>query len=160
MAKQPTKKTANKAVAKKTTTKPVAAKKTAVKKTAVKKVAAKKIVTKKVAAPKPATKPAPKPVAPKAPAKPKAKSKPSLTRILVKADVGFGNELHLRGTGGGLSWDYGTALENVSADEWLWQGEVKSGEVVFKVLLNDTVWSFGDDYVVAAGASIVVQPEF
>jgi hypothetical protein len=151
MAKQPTKKTANKAVAKKTTTKPVAAKKTA-----VKKVAAKTIVTKKVAAPKPAS----KPVAPKAPAKPKAKSKPSLTRILVKADVGFGNELHLRGAGGGLSWDYGTTMENASADEWLWQGEVKSGEVVFKVLLNDTLWSVGDDCVVAAGASIVVEPVF
>lgn len=154
MAKQPTKKTAKKAVAKKATTKPVATKPAAVKKTATKKVAAKKTVATKVAA----TKPESKPSAKKSPAKPKAK--PALTRILVKANVGFGNELHLRGAGGGLSWDFGTDMENLSADEWLWQGEVKSGEVVFKVLLNDTIWSVGEDYVVSAGASIVIEPEF
>lgn len=166
MAKQPTKKTVNKTVAKKATTKPVATKKTAVKKTAVKKVAAKKIAApivaaKKIAAPKVATtKPATKSVAKKATPKPQAKAKASLTRILVKADVGFGNELHLRGAGGGLSWDFGTDMENISADKWLWQGDVSAKEVVFKVLLNDTVWSEGNDYVVSAGDSIDIEPEF
>lgn len=156
MAKQPTKKTVNKTVAKKATTKPVATKKTAVKKTAVKKVAAKKIAAPKVATTKPAT----KSVAKKATPKPQAKAKASLTRILVKANVGFGNELHLRGAGGGLSWDFGTDMENISADKWLWQGDVSAKEVVFKVLLNDTVWSEGNDYVVSAGDSIDIEPEF
>ena len=75
-------------------------------------------------------------------------------------DAGFGNELHLRGEGGGLSWDYGAPMENRAADEWIWQTDVPFAKLEFKILLNDTRWCVGPNYELKAGETQVIEPEF
>ena len=106
----------------------------------------KKAPAKKVAA-KTATAAAPKPVV-------------SKTVITAKIDVGFGNALHLRGEGPGLSWDSGVALECVSDSEWSITLTGATAPVVFKFLINDLNWSTGEDFVVEAGSSVVLEPLF
>jgi hypothetical protein len=83
----------------------------------------------------------------------------ALTTIDVKADVGFGNALYLRGEGSGLTWDRGVPLSCVDGKTWRWSQPVTS-PITFKVLLNDQVWSAGQDLKVAPGQKIEVSPAF
>jgi uncharacterized surface anchored protein len=126
--------------------------KKAVKKVTVKK-ATRKVVAKKV------TKKAPeeKAVAPKA----KIPTKKALkTSIIARVDVGFGNQLYIRGTGAGLSWDKGLPLENVSAYEWAFATTEAKSDVTFKFLINDELWAEGDNIIVAKGATSISSPVF
>jgi hypothetical protein len=142
--------------------------------TPVKKVAAKKVAApvKKVAAPKVAPAPAPAPVkkvaAKKAPAAKKATVKKAaapkakaVTTIIAKVDIGFGNLLYLRGEGAGLSWDQGIPLDCVNSDEWTWKtSEAPASGLVFKLLINDEIWSQGEDLTVEAGGTSISAPAF
>lgn len=112
-------------------------------------------------------KPAAKSAAPKAPAKKAASpakkkvvAEPPATFISAQIDIGFGNQLTLRGEGPGLSWDKGMTMDNVGHS--LWTASVKGATkpVVFKVLVNDLTWSTGADFVVEPGQSITVYPAF
>ena len=99
-------------------------------------------------------------VAPAAAAVAPIKAKPVVTTIAAQIDIGFGNELYLRGEGPGLSWDQGVKMECVAAD--LWQialGESARG-FTFKFLVNDLTWSVGPDYTLASGDSVTLTPEF
>lgn len=83
----------------------------------------------------------------------------AVTIIDVKHDVGFGNALFLRGQGGGLTWDHGVPLACVDGGTWRWSQTVAS-PITFKVLLNDQVWSAGNDFVVTPGQKLEVSPSF
>jgi len=126
-------------------------------KKAVKKVAAKK-ATKKVVAKKVVKKaPAKKTAAPKA----KIPSKQVVkTSIIARVDVGFGNQLYVRGTGAGLSWEKGLPLENVSAYEWTFATTKAKSDVTFKFLINDELWAEGDNVIAAKGATSISSPVF
>ena len=133
MAKKPTTKKAVKKVAAKTATKKVVAKKVA-----------KKAPTKKAAAPKA-----------------KISSKQVVkTSIIARVDVGFGNQLYIRGAGAGLSWEKGLPLENVSAYEWAFATTKAKSDVTFKFLINDELWAEGDNIIVAEGAISISSPVF
>ena len=97
-----------------------------------------------------------------APAKKKtsALSESPSTFISAKVDVGFGNHLYLRGTGPGLSWDHGIAMDCVAADIWTASLKNVKEPVTFKLLVNDVVWSTGNDYLVEPGQSVTVTPSF
>lgn len=123
-----------------------ATKKTA--KKAITKTAAKKVAVSKKAAAKPVN------CACKTPAGRK------LTRVIAKYDAGWGNQLFIRGLGGGLDWNAGVPMQCVGEDEWLWEQAVAKGNVTFKVLINDSVWSDGEDSSVAAGDTIICHPKF
>jgi hypothetical protein len=82
-----------------------------------------------------------------------------LTTIEASIDVGFGNALYLRGQGPGLSWDSGIRLTCVDDSTWRWTG-MSSEKLTFKLLLNDSVWSQGEDLVVTPGAKLKVAPVF
>ena len=132
-------------------------------KRAVKKIAAKKATKEVVAKKAPAKKVSPK----KGPAKktvaPKAKSptkKALQTSIIARVDVGFGNQLYIRGTGAGLSWDKGLPLDNVSSYEWAFATTKAKSDVVFKFLINDELWAEGDNVTVARGGSSISSPVF
>ncbi|MDP0499032.1 MAG: hypothetical protein Q7P63_02930 [Verrucomicrobiota bacterium JB022] len=84
----------------------------------------------------------------------------SVTTVVCKVDIGYGNQLYIRGEGNGLSWDQGVLMENCGADEWCWSSNQVEGELTFKVLLNDTEWQQGDDQIVLAGATISFSPSF
>ena len=82
------------------------------------------------------------------------------TIISVKVDVGFGNQLFVRGEGPGLSWEKGVPAECVAND--LWKIAVKNAAkpVKFKVLVNDATWSAGEDFAVEPGQSVTLTPGF
>ena len=82
------------------------------------------------------------------------------TEIAARIDVGMGNALFIRGQGDGLSWDKGTPLECKGASTWVWSSRQASDKLVFKLLLNDTVWAKGEDLVVEAGRRVEVVPGF
>lgn len=86
--------------------------------------------------------------------------KATITTVTAKIDVGFGNALYIRGQGNGLSWDKGTLLQCVDPSTWVWSTPNARGEVVFKLLVNDEVWSQGEDLVVAPGRQVEVVPAF
>jgi hypothetical protein len=82
-----------------------------------------------------------------------------VTTIDVKLDVGFGNSLFLRGEGSGLNWEHGVPLACVDGKTWRWSQPV-TDPITFKVLLNDQVWSAGNDWKVGPGQKIEVAPAF
>lgn len=99
-----------------------------------------------------------------APAKPVAAKTSIVTSaapitIEAKIDVGFGNNLYVRGQGAGLSWDQGTPLECVDSQTWRLTVPAKD-KLQFKVLLNDSVWAKGEDLVAAPGKKVEVVPAF
>lgn len=109
------------------------------------------------AAPKQAAPAAPKPATSSTAAA--APSSGAVTVIDVKTDVGFGNTLFLRGQGGGLNWEHGIPLVNVDSKTWRWSGKVKD-PLTFKLLINDQIWSAGNDLTVKPGQKLEVQPSF
>ena len=81
------------------------------------------------------------------------------TTIEAKIDVGFGNNLFLRGQGAGLSWDRGIPLTCVDGKTWQWSAKAND-KLTFKLLLNDTVWAKGADMVAVPGQKVEVAPAF
>ena len=125
-----------------------------------------KAAEKPAATPTPAPAPAPKAAEkPVAPAK-AAKSKPvatesDVTVVVAKYDVGYGNHLYIRGEGAGLNWDTGILMKNVENDVWVWTtNEAAGGEVAFKFLINDEIWSEGDNLIAPAGETTTLYPAF
>ena len=110
--------------AKKSVTIKAAAAKKVVKKAVTKKVAAaKKVPVKKAVTKKATNKTAPaKKVTPKA---------VQLTRITARVDVGFGNQLYIRGEGGGLDWEQGIIMENISPYDWQFTTHFPSKQIEF-----------------------------
>lgn len=130
--KKAAKKAVKKAVTQEAPVKTAVAKKAVVKKTAAKKPAAKKTV-KKAATP--------------------------LTTVIAKVDIGWGNNLYIRGSGGGLSWDKGLLMDCVDGD-WTWSTASATDGLVFKFIINDETWAEGEDLTVAAGGTSVSSPTF
>lgn len=88
------------------------------------------------------------------------RTKGSKTEVVTKMDVGFGNRLFIRGSGAGLSWDHGVALECIGADEWTWASEPASQPIEFKLLINDDTWSQGENFSAQPGQRVVCHPTF
>ncbi|HRW65934.1 MAG TPA: hypothetical protein P5032_09340, partial [Candidatus Competibacter sp.] len=83
------------------------------------------------------------------------------TVVVAKYDVGFGNKLFIRGEGAGLSWETGVEMKNVENDVWVWtNNDLKKGAVACKFLINDDVWSTGENLFVPAGETSTVFPNF
>jgi hypothetical protein len=110
------------------------------------------------AAPVIAAAPTPAPAKP-APVKSAVVTADAPVTIEAKIDVGYGNNLFVRGQGGGLSWDRGLPLQNVDSKTWRLIVPAKD-KVQFKILLNDAVWCKGEDLVAAPGKKVEVTPAF
>lgn len=98
--------------------------------------------------------------APLASAVKKTAAKPLVTTISARIDVGFGNTLYLRGEGPGLSWDKGVMMDCTGDDRWTLAIGESARPVVFKFLLNDEVWSTGEDFTAKSGAISAFVPVF
>lgn len=79
--------------------------------------------------------------------------------IEAKIDVGFGNTLYLRGEGAGLSWTQGVPLTCVDGKTWKWTG-AGTEKLKFKLLINDQIWSQGEDLVASPGQKLEISPAF
>ncbi|SCA63254.1 hypothetical protein SCG7109_AK_00270 [Chlamydiales bacterium SCGC AG-110-M15] len=88
------------------------------------------------------------------------KTKPPHTRVIIKCNCGFSNDLYIRGNGGTLSWDKGQKLKNIKADEWLWESDQDFPACEFKVLINDMVYECGENHALSSGSSLRYTPNF
>lgn len=77
----------------------------------------------------------------------KNKAKSKLARVVIHYDVGFNNNIFIRGNGANLRWDKGIMLLNTRPDEWVWEPEQSFNSCEFKVLINDTQYEQGDNHI-------------
>ena len=125
------------------------------------KAAEKPVPAKTIAAEKPAEKPAPAKTTKTSVVVPKKLSNVMATVIVAKYDVGFGNKLFIRGEGAGLSWDVGVEMKNVENDVWVWTtNDHKEGQIVCKFLINDDIWSDGENLFIPPGDTHTLFPKF
>jgi len=82
------------------------------------------------------------------------------TRLSVHCNVGFENDLYLRGQGAGLNWNKGIRLKNISPDEWIWETTSNFKDCEFKVLINDTYYEAGNNHAISHGANVHYTPTF
>ena len=82
------------------------------------------------------------------------------TRILVKYDVGFKNQLYIRGSGAGLSWSKGLPLKNTGHDEWIFEIQRPFTLCEFKVLINDHHYEQGENHRLTSGKLFQYTPRF
>jgi hypothetical protein len=82
------------------------------------------------------------------------------TRVTIKYDAGFPNQLYIRGKGANLSWDKGQPLKNIKPDEWIWETDTHFTHCEFKILINDRVYENGENHLLNAGSSLVYTPHF
>ncbi|KIC73388.1 MULTISPECIES: CBM20 domain-containing protein [Candidatus Protochlamydia] len=82
------------------------------------------------------------------------------TSVLVKYDVGFNNQLYIRGNGANLTWNKGQPLKNIKADEWIWENETPFSSCEFKVLINDNHYEAGENHTITNGCSFIYTPSF
>jgi len=87
-------------------------------------------------------------------------AKNSKSRVTVRLDVGFSNNLFIRGDGPGLSWERGVPLANKGPDEWVWESASACGCCEFKVLINDQVYEMGENHHLEEGSQIQYTPQF
>ena len=127
-------------------------------KKSAKKKTAKKASAKK--SPPPAKKTAAKAAKKKMPPKPEADAPLRKTKVIARVDVGFGNNLHIRGEGGGLDWEQGILMENVSPYEWQFETTQAKRPLTFKFLINDAIWAEGDNQKVTPGGTSITSPVF
>ena len=84
-----------------------------------------------------------------------------VTVVVAKYDVGYGNNLFIRGDSAGLSWEAGVLMKNVENDVWVWTtNEAIDGAVEFKFLLNDEGWCLGENMSAPAGETTTITPTF
>lgn len=88
------------------------------------------------------------------------KKSSSKTRLTIKYDAGYPNQLYIRGKGANLSWDKGIPLKNIKADEWTWETDIHFTNCEFKVLINDHVYENGDNHHLNAGSTLFYTPRF
>lgn len=84
----------------------------------------------------------------------------SKSRITIKYDVGFSNQLYIRGKGANLSWEKGQILKNIKSDEWTWETDDPFTQCEFKVLINDQVYENGDNHQLKSGDCLSLIPNF
>lgn len=85
---------------------------------------------------------------------------PSVTTLVATADIGWGNQLYVRGEGGGLSWESGIPMTCNGTNEWVWVSTSNDPVFSFKFLLNDKFWSQGDNLVAVRGETHNSHPQF
>ncbi len=85
---------------------------------------------------------------------------PGKTTIVSNLDVGYGNALFIRGSGAGLTWEQGQALECFGPDQWVWQADNDIEPFEFKLLINDEIWSQGENFTATPGDRITCNPQF
>lgn len=83
------------------------------------------------------------------------------TKIVVKCNCGFPNNLYIRGEGiKGLSWEKGTLMHCTKSDEWVWETDAPFSHGEVKIVLNDKQYELGENHEVDCGSSINFTPKF
>lgn len=87
---------------------------------------------------------------------------PNHTKIVIKFNCGFSNNLYIRGEGvQGLSWDKGTLMKCTKEDEWVWETNTPfNKKAQIKVLINDSQYELGENHTIDCGKSFTISPKF
>jgi hypothetical protein len=101
-----------------------------------------------------------KKLAPKKAVQKKPRKAASRSAIRIKYNVGYGNNLFIRGQGPGLSWMQGVPLTNIAVDEWIWETAEPFDSCEFKILMNDTNYEAGENHRLPPGATVQYTPNF
>lgn len=80
--------------------------------------------------------------------------------VVAKCMTGIRNRLFIRGEGCDLSWDEGTPMELTGIGEYRFALEPADEPIRFKFLINDDLWSAGDDFEAEPGQIVRVAPRF
>lgn len=92
---------------------------------------------------------------------PSSQTQQKQTKITVKCNCGFSNNLYIRGEGiQGLSWDKGTPMKCTKADEWEWVTNKPFNHGAIKVVLNDKQYEVGPNHDIDCGHQITFAPKF
>lgn len=86
----------------------------------------------------------------------------NLTQVRVHYDVGYGNNIAIRGDTYPFSWTSGRGARYVGNGTWEFDLErIAAGQTFeFKPLINDATWSTGSNYVGTGGQTIDIYPNF
>lgn len=84
------------------------------------------------------------------------------TTIRVVYDVGYGNNMTVRGNVSPLSWSSGQAMTWTTGNVWVWSTTaIPNGTPFeFKALINDNRWSDGANFTGTGGQTITVYPTY
>lgn len=86
--------------------------------------------------------------------------KKNTTRLTIKMDCGFGNELYIRGDGAGLNWTKGAKLKNIDSTTWIWETDRPFTHCYVKILINDDHYENGENHLIKHGAHVTYTPAF
>ena len=84
------------------------------------------------------------------------------TTIRVVYDVGYGNNMTVRGNLSPLSWTTGQAMTWTTGNVWVWSTTsiANGARFEFKALINDNRWSDGSNFVGTGGQTVTVYPTY
>jgi len=84
---------------------------------------------------------------------------PSASTVVVHYPTGYGHQIDLRGSGGGLSWSSGTAASWSEGDQWRLTLALV-GPVQLKPLFDDQAWALGPNWTLSPGQTLDLWPHF
>lgn len=91
----------------------------------------------------------------------KMKEMNNSSKIIVKCDCGFSNNLFIRGEGiATLNWKKGIPLKNLKKDEWVFETDRPFVQAEFKILINDQKYEIGENHKLDSGSTVVCKPLF
>lgn len=82
------------------------------------------------------------------------------TTLRVSYDVGFGNNITVRGNKAPFSWSKGVNATWTNPNVWVYSWPDSVGDVEIKPMINDTTWSIGSNYKIRAGSTVNIYPFF
>lgn len=80
--------------------------------------------------------------------------------VQVHCRVSFGQNLYIRGNGGGLGWEKGKPLVQVGDDRWTYRFTQSFEKLRYKIILDDKQWEEGSNRESFQGTEAAVKPVF
>ena len=96
-----------------------------------------------------------------APVKKSVRTKKSDSAVVASVFIGIGNKPFVRGSGAGLNWDKGIAMEFVEIGKWQWIPPAELKEpVVLQLFRNDEDVDSSGKYTLEPGQQLDLSPVF
>lgn len=86
--------------------------------------------------------------------------KRSISIVEARVQAGPSDIVYIRGQGSGLRWDVGLPMAWVGRGKWVWCTRGAQPGTEFKVLLNDEMWSEGQNALLRPGEIVRIEPQF
>ena len=83
----------------------------------------------------------------------------STATVIVHYPTGYGHDIALRGSGGGLNWSSGTGATWTPGDAWTLTLQLASG-IELKPLFDDSSWAIGPNWTLQPGQTLDMWPHF